>query len=96
MDKPMMECGHAANATKENGKLPCCVICWPDARAITVVRTEDEPDLTGRMARCHYAPKGGPRKKCKQDVPSEKNLAFFSHNKDSEVDSFYCGCYGWD
>jgi hypothetical protein len=93
---PMMECGHAANATKENDKLPCCAICWPDPKSITKVKDGQEPDLTGRMARCTYAPKGGPRHKCAGEVPSKKSLAFFGHNPNAETDSFYCGCWGWD
>lgn len=42
-DKPMMACGHAANALK--GEAPVCVICLCDEQGQPV-------DLTGRMARC--------------------------------------------
>ena len=43
---PMLKCGHAANATDQNGK-PCCAICDNDE----IVKT---PDFTGRMAKCTY------------------------------------------
>jgi hypothetical protein len=88
----MMECGHSANATKSDGN-PACAICAPSEASYKVV---EAPDLTGRMARCHYAPKGGTRKKCQQEVPSETTLAFFGHRPGEEKDSFYCGCYGWN
>ena len=62
--KPMMECGHAANATDGDGK-PCCVICAGiHARSSTPVAA---PDLTGRSARCT----------CGRTVPSSTDLAFF-------------------
>lgn len=83
MEKVMMKCGHASNATK-NGK-PCCVICiglTPDAEIVA-----DTPDLTGRIARCSY---------CKKEAPSSLGLAFFLHLPDREYDDYYCGCCGWD
>jgi len=107
-DKPMMMCGHAANATTGDGK-PSCVICaglTPDA----LIVNETPPLFLGRMARCSYyntLPKGrnheGPeRDGCKKgnfclcEKPSNTNLAFFQHNPTREYDEFYCGCYGWD
>lgn len=45
MNKPMMKCGHAANATV-NGK-PACAICMCEEIAKT-------PDLTGRFAKCPF------------------------------------------
>jgi hypothetical protein len=66
MDKPMMMCGHAANATS-NGK-PSCAICIGDPRAITVNLAEI--DLTGRKAKCY----------CGKTTESNLNrCAFFEH-----------------
>lgn len=90
----MMMCGHAANAERGSDGSAACAICAPAEAAYTVAATA--PDLTGRMARCHYAPNGGTRKKCAGDVPSKTSLAFFSHDSSKPLDSFYCGCYGWD
>jgi hypothetical protein len=64
MNKPMMVCGHVANAVDSKGS-PCCVICigiFPGAE--TVANT---PDLTYRIAQCT----------CGAKVPSATNLAFF-------------------
>jgi len=94
MTTAMMMCGHAANAERGSDGSPACAICAPAEAAYTVAAKA--PDLTGRMARCHYAPKGGTRKKCMGDVPSHMSLAFFSHDPDAPLDAFYCGCYGWD
>lgn len=81
---PMMKCGHAANATsKRDGEvdLPCCAIC------VCFVVAEKQPDLTGRQARCS----------CFRKEPSDpQKLAFFEHRPESEFDSYYCGCNGWD
>jgi hypothetical protein len=56
MTKPMMKCGHAANATDSEGN-PVCAICYginPQlSRAATEV-AEKPPDLEGRRARCAY------------------------------------------
>jgi hypothetical protein len=63
--KPMMQCGHAANATAQGG--PCCAICAPDTAAYLPC---DAPNLAGRQARCSY--------KCKV-VPSSTALPFFEY-----------------
>lgn len=94
MNAVLMECGHAANASRGGTGAPACAICAPAEAAYTVA--VGEPNLTDRMARCVYAPQGGPRKKCKNEVPSRSELAFFAHRPDEPLDSFYCGCYGWD
>lgn len=94
MTTAMMMCGHAANAERGSDGSPACAICAPAEAAYTVAASE--PDLTGRMARCNYAPQGGPKKQCLGEVPSKKSLAFFSHKPDAPLDSFYCGCWGWD
>lgn len=83
--KPMMECGHAANATSKGD--PVCAICvglHPGARVIA----EAQPDLTGRTAKCSY--------RCGSTAPSSTSLAFFTHQPNQEHDNYYCGCWGWD
>ena len=82
-DKPMMRCGHAANAL-ENGK-PVCAICAGIHDGYNQIG--NTPNLAGRQARCAY---------CKRTVPSKTSLAFFEHRPDMEYDSFYDGCFGWD
>lgn len=87
----MMQCGHAANATDQNGK-PCCVICAgiqePQAHAIA-----PPMDFRGRKAQCSY---------CHREAESSADLAFFEigYWKDGNHlyhhDSYYCGCRGWD
>lgn len=80
----MMTCGHAANAVVTNTDQPVCVIC-------VCADVADQPDLTGRIARCSYY--GG---KCRSEQPSDTRLAFFSHSPERDHDTYYCGCYGWD
>src|SRR5436190_20446160 len=69
--KPMMKCGHAANATNMKTGAPSCAICaglTPDADVI-----ESDPkrfDLTGRVAVCPY---------CKTEQPSHTGLPFFEY-----------------
>lgn len=75
----LLKCGHEPNATS-NGK-PCCAICNCFEFA------ENEPDLTGRWARCSD---------CGRIEPSRLNLFFFVYKPNCKYDSFYCGCKGWD
>lgn len=84
--KTMMKCGHAANASTNSG-YPVCAICIGIHEGAVLVA--EAPDLTGRQASCTY---------CKRLAPSENYamLAFFSHTPHDEVDSYYCGCHGWD
>jgi hypothetical protein len=90
MKTPMMKCGHAANATQsyKGGTRPACAICagHPDAHTIA-----DTPDLSGRRARCAYF-----GTKCKSEVDSSTEIAFFEYQPDQEYDEFYCGCFGWN
>lgn len=84
MSKPMMKCGHAANATNGEGK-PVCVICIgikPGA-----IEVDTTPSLAGRQAQCVYD---------KTICPSDSELPFFESTPDKPFDSFYCGCRGWD
>ncbi len=84
MTTPMMECGHAANATRAGD--PVCAICFgitADAENIAAA-----PDLEGRTAVCSYAGH--------KPVPSSTSLAFFAHDPSKTFDLYYCGCWGWD
>lgn len=80
MNKPLMKCGHVANAETSDHK-PCCVICNCFDIAVSV------PDISHRVACCSY---------CGATRPSSFDLPFFEYNPDLPYDSFYCGCGGWD
>jgi hypothetical protein len=93
-DRPLMKCGHIANATtmipnsSNTGKIKIhsCVICAGIVAGFNI--TIDEPlDLTGRKAKCD---------ECGKIVKSNPKLPFFSYRPDKEYDSYYSGCYGWD
>lgn len=80
--KPLMKCGHAANATTE-GK-PCCAICIGiDAGAEEIAET---PNLEGRKSKCG----------CGKVISSNMNLPFFEYCSDKEYDHYYCGHGGWN
>lgn len=64
MNKPMMRCGHVANATS-NGK-PVCVICYGIAAGADEV-AEQQLNLEGRKAKCS----------CGRTVDSSTSLPFF-------------------
>jgi hypothetical protein len=91
VNKPMMKCGHAANAVNSRNE-PVCVICYgivPGADQVD----DAPPDLTGRMARCAY---------CRHEQPSSTDLPFFEYGHFErgqrlyDHDEYYCGCRGWD
>lgn len=90
MPKPMMLCGHAANATNKEGK-PVCVICIGIISGAEDINPEQI--AKGRMAYCSY---------CNKERPSSSDLPFFGKGyihhgvRDETKDSFYCGCLGWD
>lgn len=84
MNKPMMKCGHAANAYDQNGH-PVCVICIGIVQGATGV-DDNPPDLSGREAECD----------CGKRKPSSSDLAFFEHRANKATDSYYCGHAGWD
>lgn len=68
--KPMMKCGHAANAVRvllDGTTIPSCAICAPSASASIV--DDAPPDLTGRTAKCT----------CGASAPSSPALAFFEY-----------------
>lgn len=49
MYKPLMKCGHTANAETFSGQ-PCCVICG-------CTEIVERPSLKGRKAKCAYCGK---------------------------------------
>ena len=84
MYKPLMKCGHTANAETSTGE-PCCAICagFTEDAYIVVPR----PSLEGRKAKCSF---------CGNIVDSDYNLPFFEYKPENEYDSYYDGCGGWD
>lgn len=107
MAKPMMKCGHAANATSD-GK-PVCAICAPVNGWNEIDYSPDS--LEGRLARCTYYgyPSHGrdfgpiyggcnceKGKVCKCETASDSELPFFEHRPGADFDSFFCGCKGWN
>lgn len=104
-DKPIMGCGHAANATDRDGNPSCCICAGLDPGALVVVAT---PSLEARKARCGHYGQTAPRHKnessfgckagqsCDCERPSGVNLPFFEYRKNHPHDLFYCGCWGWD
>lgn len=83
--RPMMKCGHAANAVTK-GDIPACAICIGIHEGATII--DDSPaSLEGRIAECMD---------CHGRRPSDLSLPFFEHKSDSPFDKFYCGCRGWD
>src|SRR5215467_7499998 len=82
--KPMMACGHAANAVDMKTGQPVCAICVGLTADAQVTATA--PDLTGRRARCT----------CGKSVPSKLTLAFFEYRgvgSKSADESCVCGFY---
>lgn len=92
-EKPLMQCGHAANATQKllplgDGipeEIPVCAICIGLKEGATQV-AEKALDLTNRLARCS----------CGRTRPSSLGLAFFEYKPELSNDVYYCGCNGWD
>jgi len=82
MTKMMMKCGHLSTGT--SNEKPCCVVCAPTAEAFEVVQP---PELKGRKAVCSC---------CGREKPSTTDLPFFGYCPDIAVDTYYCGCRGWD
>lgn len=83
----LMECGHVANATDDNGN-PACVICGCFAvRRVIDVSKEPTAGLEGRKARCAD---------CGKEHESKWTLPFFQYRPEGLLDSCYDGCYGWD
>ena len=81
-NKPMMACGHRANATS-NGE-DCCVIC---AGISPGYKTPvEEPNLSNRQCKCAQ---------CGKVVPSLDAVAFFEYRPTKKYDDHYDGCRGW-
>ena len=84
MSEILMKCGHTSNAKTPDGQ-PTCAMCagiHPEAYVI-----EDKPpELKGRTAMCTT---------CNNRRKSSYTLPFFKKN-DEGMDSFYCGCRGWN
>lgn len=91
--KPLMKCGHTAQAVDGKGN-HICAICMCDEIETDIF------DLTGRKARCIYFGQafmfGGRRVTCHGETDSRYELPFFKNKPDSEHDEYYCGCWGWD
>lgn len=84
----MMECGHAANATRQSDGAPVCIVCLGIRPGADKIDTAP-PNLLGREARCD----------CGRTVPSSSSLPFFQYggwSGNGPVDRFYCGHAGWD
>lgn len=84
MATTFMVCGCVARATDANGD-PVCVTHLGIQDGAN--RPAEVPDLTGRKAQCSD---------CRTTKDSSPSLAFFTHRSNSELDSFYCGCRGWN
>ena len=80
MNRPLMKCGHIANAFDSNNN-PCCAICGCYEIA------DVDVDLEGRKAKCS---------ECGKITDSNINLPFFMYQPEEEYDDYYCGCFGWD
>lgn len=81
----LMKCGcRAQGVNAATGKPVCVVHIGIKAGADEVA---DAPDLTGRIAQCCY---------CRAQAASSLALAFFEHHPERKLDSYYCGCRGWD
>jgi hypothetical protein len=86
MNHPMMKCGHAANAVDTKTGNPCCVICSGIDPGADVI-DDSPPNLNNRLAKCSC---------CNKTELSNTELAFFKYRSEGKLDSYYCGCRGWD
>lgn len=88
--KPIMMCGHAANAIDlKTGNPVCCICIGIGVGNAAETINANAPDLSGRTAKCY---------ECNETKPSTLNgsLAFFKHRPNEKHDSYYSGCKGWD
>lgn len=81
----VMKCGHTALGRKKDGSpvCPMCVGLDPRAEVVDV----SPPSLEGRKAVCPH---------CKRERDSDYGLPFFEYRPQHSMDSYYCGCRGWD
>lgn len=87
----IMQCGHTANATDDQGA-PVCVIHVGTSLDAEARTPRPEPDLTGRKAKCPS---------CGRVTDTSTSLAFLRLHPDHDpgagrYDTFYDGCRGWD
>lgn len=61
----------------------------PDAYAVEKEIENEYEGLEGRMAKCDEG-------FCQTTTESSWDFAFFSYNPDKEMNSYYCGCRGWN
>ena len=87
MKNKIMKCGCVANSRIDLGNGNIVIGCGIHSPGDGLIDSP-EPDLTGRIARCCYGQHG--------KVASHLGLAFFSHKPNEPLDTYYCGCYGWD
>ncbi len=80
--KPLMACGHLANAFVDEGK-PACAICGET----TVSTLLSGLEMGDRVSRCVY---------CQKEVSSKPTLPFFKFSPKEKYDEHYCGCRGWN
>ena len=80
---PIMKCGCVAQSVRGGTEIPVCVI--HDCDEIMKIT----PDLSGRLARCSYSPKGH------ADVASSFDLPFFEYHGPGSPEATRkckCGC----
>jgi hypothetical protein len=84
-----MKCGCVALANDANDKSVCPVHVGTNQDADARAVDQNAPDLSERTARCPY---------CKSQRPSDYSLPFFELARplSEDMDSFYCGCRGWE
>ena len=94
---PCASCGKEMRDVDANGYEDCSGSPYdanyygpPDVTICTAcahTRYMNGIDLSGRNAMCPY---------CEKRVQSGWGLAFFEYKKDRGIDTYYCGCRGWD
>lgn len=109
---PMMTCGCATDAVGSKTGDPYCIThdCGevaespPDLTGRTARCSyrfgvgcesraqESQKRFKGGKVQYGAVPKGGKI----AEAPSSIELPFFQHKPDESVDSYYCGCMGWD
>lgn len=78
--KPLMKCGHAANAKTDDGEW-ICALCVGDSRATEKLPPEWMPDLDGREAVCLV---------CGENQPSSLDLRLYQYRPHANRDTFVC------
>lgn len=82
-NKPvLLSCG--CTATAKDGQTGELVCLWHTSKP---VEAHEEPDLTNRKARCGQ---------CGKTAPSDLKMPYFKYRADQDLDTYYCGCFGWN